>query len=161
MARPKNPEKLLKEALEKGDLEGAKKALVQIEINKKKAKKEENFEVEKPVKAKKQVSLPEEDSETKRAYGSQVPVGVKKNTFNPKAFSSLKFKEDKDIHKKFNVSERDRAGVDITEVTVTCDSCKNKFKTEAWDVRKRKVGDEDSEEPENLCKKCIRRIFRD
>lgn len=161
MARPKNPEKLLKEALEKGDLEGAKQALVQIELNKKKAKKEEKEETFKVEKVVKSTKKEKDEDNSQRAYGSQVRIGITKNNFNPKAFASLKFKEDKDIHKKFSVSERDRNGVDITEVEVTCDSCKKKFKTEAWDVRKRKVGDEDAEEPENLCRKCIRRIFRD
>lgn len=161
MARPKNPEKLLKEALEKGDLEGAKKALVQIEINKKKNKKEKPIQIQKPVKTQKQISKEPKNDEEKRAYGAEVKIGIDKNKFNPKEFSSLKFKEDKNIHKKFSVSERDRPGIDITEVQVICDNCKNKFTTEAWDVRKRKPGDDDSEEPENLCKKCIRRIFRD
>jgi len=163
MARPKSPEKLLREALEKGDVEAAKSALAAIEKNKIKEKKVSKPKKVKEIEPVKETNFrvskttnnddDEDNGKGERAYGSSIKVGIKKNNFKPDP--KIKFAVDKILTGMQVVSDRDRQGISIKDVEVICDNCKKKYIVEEWD--KRESGNED--EPENLCKKCIRKIF--
>lgn len=178
MGRPKNPQKLLEEALANGDLEAAKVAMAKLKEKPK----------TKPVKAKKKTfiatfdELPEEDTEgavilkkykkdetvdpfrvqenNKLGKTMRLKTGVKLNKFeemnDPKALLNVA-KEDKKALKGKTPASRDRPEVDIEKVKVKCDNCQRVYEAEKWDVNRQMVDPETKERymMENLCVRCI------
>lgn len=127
MARPKNPENLLREAIAKGDFEAAKKALAQLDATKTKEKKKETKKVQKN-----EDIIPSFEVEGQKT--TNIPLGVKKNNFKPPKDFGLQFiKEDKKIKKGF--TERERGGASIKTVKVNCTECNKIFNMEEWEFQ--------------------------
>lgn len=180
MARPKSAQKLLEEALAKGDLEAAKVALAKTKEKPKKKtvkpKKSKNLEPDyetdnsgavllvkdnrkKPAdvnafRVKRQDSYEDGNDDYRQSTPQRLQVGVFKNKFvpDPKEATDL-IEEDKKAMKKANLKYKEyREKVDISQVQTTCDGCDRLFTMEKWELEaKQSVSELDI-----LCTKCLK-----